>query len=700
MSKKIKTIRISVALMIIVSIMSLMLPTKALFAQDDITQYLFNDVSDKDYIKAWGPSFNGGWQQDPQTLVEISASSFGNYFWSNGSDFYSAMFGPRKKLQPKYGDSSTGLRLSDIAFDLKKERIITGLNVGGYTKHNYPTCEVWYSDAAIMPGAQLSDGWTKVNIIDYNTAGKITFSGNINARHIRFHALTSKTGIPYYYDMSGWKILGPASQFNGALTDIEIRTPPTKTTYYSGIESFDKTGMVVYAKYSDLTSYPIGVYTVSPSGVIPQGTTSVDISYTKDGITKTKSQAITTIQKTSQSLVITKKPNKTFYNVGQSFDKTGMTATINFTDGTSLNLVDRQLSVEPTELTHSLVYLEEEVTSVRVSAGGEYALQQISVRPITTSVNEISVTEPNKMNYVVGDYFDTTGMVVKAKLSDGSQPEIFDYTVSKTTPLVSTDETNGIIISFKGKTAKIYPKIESTTTDIVPLVFPSRGTLNSRVKTWGPVKDYNGNNATDGTLELKTSREYNFDSADNSDYWGYVAPTGNHTITPGWYTSFLWDIAFDLNGYYCVNKLSLLDNQALYSNFEIWYSDAEIMPGMNFNDGWKKATNARIENTSYIIFDSVNARHIRFHLTSPKANLSSRDYLNRFKIFGYKAHLKGDINLDDKLTAGDILAIKNHINNGTQLTGVYFEYANIYSDAVIDSKDLEEVEKLIGQTQN
>ena len=76
------------------------------------------------------------------------------------------------------------------------------------------------------------------------------------------------------------------------LESIAITTPPTKTTYTEG-ESFDKAGMVVTATYSDSTTAEVTSYTVSPSGALATTDTSVTISYTEGGVTKTATQAIT-----------------------------------------------------------------------------------------------------------------------------------------------------------------------------------------------------------------------------------------------------------------------------------------------------------------------------------------------------------------------------------------------------------------------
>ena len=76
------------------------------------------------------------------------------------------------------------------------------------------------------------------------------------------------------------------------LASIAITHAPTKTTYAAG-ESFDPAGMVVTATYDNSSTAAVTGYTVTPSGALTAGTTSVTVSYTEGSITKTATQAIT-----------------------------------------------------------------------------------------------------------------------------------------------------------------------------------------------------------------------------------------------------------------------------------------------------------------------------------------------------------------------------------------------------------------------
>ena len=76
------------------------------------------------------------------------------------------------------------------------------------------------------------------------------------------------------------------------LSSIAVTTAPTKTTYTAG-ENFDPAGMVVTATYSDGSTAAVTTYTVTDGNSLTAGKTSVTISYTEGGVTKTCTQAIT-----------------------------------------------------------------------------------------------------------------------------------------------------------------------------------------------------------------------------------------------------------------------------------------------------------------------------------------------------------------------------------------------------------------------
>ena len=104
------------------------------------------------------------------------------------------------------------------------------------------------------------------------------------------------------------------------LTSIAITNPPTYTSQYDD-EIFNTAGMEVTAYYSDSTSAVITTYSVSPSGALPYGTTSVTISYSEGGITKTTTQDVTVSIRTYDYT------NSTVITSGGTYNLSGLGAT-------------------------------------------------------------------------------------------------------------------------------------------------------------------------------------------------------------------------------------------------------------------------------------------------------------------------------------------------------------------------------------
>ena len=76
-----------------------------------------------------------------------------------------------------------------------------------------------------------------------------------------------------------------------ALTKIEITTNPTKTEYVKN-STFDPTGMVVTATFTNGSTVEVTEYTVDKT-TLALGDTTVTVSYTYEGVTKTADVAIT-----------------------------------------------------------------------------------------------------------------------------------------------------------------------------------------------------------------------------------------------------------------------------------------------------------------------------------------------------------------------------------------------------------------------
>lgn len=225
-----------------------------------------------------------------------------------------------------------------------------------------------------------------------------------------------------------------------SLKNIEITTPPTKTSYFEG-ENFDKTGMVVKANYNSKTKPSVildsSSYNITNGTNLKAGQTSVTITYED----KSVNQKITVEKNSVTDLKIKTPPTKTEYKEGQHFDKTGMIIEATYKDGTTKEITDYTITNGNN--------LKANQTEVTISYGEKTVNQKITVIP--NPLIEINITKaPNKTKYVVGQNFDKTGMIVTGTYQDNSTQEIIDYTIENGTNL--TKEQTTITIKYEGKT--------------------------------------------------------------------------------------------------------------------------------------------------------------------------------------------------------------------------------------------------------
>lgn len=135
------------------------------------------------------------------------------------------------------------------------------------------------------------------------------------------------------------------------LDKIEVTQKPDKLNYHCG-ETFDPKGMIVTAKYTNGKTKVITDYTISQVG--PFTTADFDktwktivISYSENGVVKTDEFDVNLIYPTK--LTIVAPPNKTKYNVGESFDPTGMIVKVSYSDSSEYETNAYTFSSKPFE---------------------------------------------------------------------------------------------------------------------------------------------------------------------------------------------------------------------------------------------------------------------------------------------------------------------------------------------------------------
>ncbi len=224
------------------------------------------------------------------------------------------------------------------------------------------------------------------------------------------------------------------------LRNIQIVTPPDKTQYIIG-ENFEKEGMKVQANYDNGSSTILHDtdYNIINGTNLVEGQSSVEITYGG----KTTTQPIIVVKNTVENLTIETQPTKTEYLEGESFDPTGMVVKATYKDGSTKIVSQTDYTIENGN------NLTANQTQVTISYEGKSVVQNITVIP--NPLLEINITKaPNKVNYIIGQNFDKTGMVVTGTYENGNKYEILNYTIENGTNL--TKEQTSVTIKYQEKT--------------------------------------------------------------------------------------------------------------------------------------------------------------------------------------------------------------------------------------------------------
>lgn len=228
------------------------------------------------------------------------------------------------------------------------------------------------------------------------------------------------------------------------LLSIAITTPPSKTSYNSG-ETFDSTGMVVTATYSDTsTANVVSSCTFTPSGALSTSDSSITVSYTYEGITKTANQTIT----------VTRAPGLiTFGSESSNYNFANAPYTPAFTDNlgsTVTTEVDTTGNISATQIGKGDV---DSTATVTITLGSRSGIKSVTVN---AAASQYSGT----VNIEV--YGDTTNDVI---LSDSVTGQSYkEVTISNS---YKTINANKIVVVFSGSTGLKPGSISYVLTDTV-----------------------------------------------------------------------------------------------------------------------------------------------------------------------------------------------------------------------------------------
>ncbi|MEG1528323.1 MAG: bacterial Ig-like domain-containing protein [Clostridia bacterium] len=155
----------------------------------------------------------------------------------------------------------------------------------------------------------------------------------------------------------------------------------------------------------------------------------------------------TVVPITLVSIEVTKQPDKITYFVGETFDQVGLVVTATYSNQTTKEITDYTISpLTPLQLTDTVITVtyEDKTATIAVTVSQPKLLVSIEV-----------TKQPDKTNYIVGDTFDKTGLIITATYLDTTTRKVTNYTLSPDifTPLKLTDTV--ITVTYKDKTTTI-----------------------------------------------------------------------------------------------------------------------------------------------------------------------------------------------------------------------------------------------------
>ncbi len=224
-----------------------------------------------------------------------------------------------------------------------------------------------------------------------------------------------------------------------SVESIEITKQPTKTEYIEGTK-FEDAGMELTLYYNNNTTEVVKTgWTVSYDFSTP-GQKPVTVTYGG----KTETLTVNVVAKSLVSIAVTKNPDKMEYIEGTKFEDTGMELTLTYDNGTTEKVTSGW--------TVNYDFSTPGQKPVTVTYGGKTATLTVTV--VAKSLVSIVVTKnPDKMEYIEGTEFDSTGMELTLYYNNDTNEVVkTGWTVSYD---FSTPGKKVVTVTYEGKTTTL-----------------------------------------------------------------------------------------------------------------------------------------------------------------------------------------------------------------------------------------------------
>ena len=210
-----------------------------------------------------------------------------------------------------------------------------------------------------------------------------------------------------------------------------------RTDYIEG-QRFDPTGMIVTAFYENGDTEIVQSFAIDKE-YLSLGDEYIIVSYTENNITKSYEISVNVIAKSLESIKVTNMPDRITFVEGQSFDPTGMIVTAFYDNGTSRIITDFTFDDQPLILSDAFVLISYE-------ENGTTKTYQLAINVIEKALERIEISGTFRSDYIEGQSFNSSGMIVTAFYNDGTSRIVTDFTIDKS---ILTLGDSQVIISFE-----------------------------------------------------------------------------------------------------------------------------------------------------------------------------------------------------------------------------------------------------------
>ncbi len=349
-----------------------------------------------------------------------------------------------------------------------ENRPMETVNVSSIAIKSKPTKTSYYvSDTLNTSGLTLT--------VKYDNGTTETISSGFTCSPTSFSSAGTKTITVTY---GGKSTSFTVNVVEAPISSIAIKSKPTKTSYSVG-DTLNTSGLTLTATYNNGTTKTISSgFTCSPTSFTSAGSKTITVTY--EG--KTTSFTVNVAEVTVSSIAVKSKPTKTTYYVGDSLNTSGLTLTVNYTNGTQ-KIVSSGFSCSPTTLSSSgtktiTVTYEGKTTTFTVSVNNDSIVSMSSTSGsfkvldtgVTITDYSSSVYVGNSIHLSVSHTWDQTPKTFTVKTNSAatkitassSNTNIVTVSVSQTGNVATITVTPSLIDYNVTKTATVYVNLNGT----------------------------------------------------------------------------------------------------------------------------------------------------------------------------------------------------------------------------------------------